>query len=243
MTEPTKPPDAARLLHELQHSEELKQRPIAGAALDQHMALLRAWQSQRLAQTYADLLAELQYAPACRFFLSDIYGPRDFSQRDYDIARIHTFLARFLPAQTVQLLADTVELNRLTNVLDHDLCEMLFAQLGVIDTITAQQYTDGYRRCNNNTTRVQQIELTTHVLQAVGAGARLMVVGVAMKLVRVPAQRAGWTELYNFLERGYAAFRKVHNIQAFVDTIAKREQRILEQIMANDPNPFRIEED
>jgi hypothetical protein len=234
MTNPSKAPDAARLLHELQHSDELKQRPVDGIALDPEMSLLRSWQSQRLAQTYADLLADPHTAPACRFFLSDIYGPRDYSQRDYDIARIHAFVSRVLPAQTVQLLTDAVELNRLTNVLDHELCRALFDQLGVTDTITAQQYAAGYRLCNNEAIRVQQIDLTTHVLHAVGAGARLRVVGMAMKVVRGPAQRAGWIELYDFLERGYAAFRQIQDTQAFVDTIAQRERQILDVIMAND---------
>jgi hypothetical protein len=234
MTKPSKAPDAARLLHELQHNDELKQRPVDGIALDPQMALLRSWQSQRLAQTYADLLADPHAAPACRFFLSDIYGPRDYSQRDYDIARIHAFVSRVLPAQTVQLLTDAVELNRLTNVLDHELCRALFDQLGVTDTITAQQYAAGYRLCNNEAIRIQQIDLTTHVLQGVGAGARLRVVGMAMKLVRGPAQRAGWIELYDFLERGYDAFRQIQDTAAFVGTIAQRERQILDLIIAND---------
>jgi hypothetical protein len=55
-----------------------------------------------------------------------------------------------------------------------------------------------------------------------------------MKMVRGPAQRAGWIELYDFLERGYAAFRQIQDTQAFVDTIANRERQILDLIIAND---------
>jgi site-specific recombinase XerC len=131
-------------------------------------------------------------------------------------------------------LTDAVELNRLTNVLDHELCRALFDQLGVTDTITVQQYAAAYRLCNNEAIRVRQIDLTTHVLQAVGAGARLRVVGMGMKMVRGPAQRAGWIELYDFLERGYDAFRQIQDTAAFVGTIAQRERQILDLIIAND---------
>lgn len=243
MTEPAKPTpaDAARLLHELQHNTELKQHPVAGGEVDHQLAVLREWQSQRLAQTYADLLADPQFAPACRFFLSDIYGPRDFSQRDYDVARIYAFISKVLPAQTVQLLTDTIELNRLTNQLDHTLCRVLFDQLGVTDTITMAQYIEGYRRCNNYALRVQQIDLTIHVLEEVGAGARLKIVGLAMKLVRIPAQRAGWIELYDFLERGYTAFKQLRDLPTFVGTIAQRERQIMERIVSNQADPFTLE--
>ena len=50
-----KRPDGARLLYDLQHRAELQQQPVAGVALNPQLALLRTWQSQRLAQTYAEV--------------------------------------------------------------------------------------------------------------------------------------------------------------------------------------------
>jgi hypothetical protein len=234
------PRDGARLLYDLQHSSELQQQPVAGSQLDPQLALLRTWQSQRLVQTYADLLADPCSGPACRFFLSDIYAPRDFSQRDHDIERIYAFLLRVMPAPTLQLLSEVVELNHLTNVLDTDLCRVLVDQLGVINTITPERYAAGYRICDNYAVRVRQIDLTTQVLGEVGAGAHLGVVGLAMKLVRGPALRAGWGELYDFLARGYAAFKQLRDVKAFVGTIAQRERRILDQIFAGNPDPFTL---
>ena len=107
-TDQHKSPDAARLLYDLQHSDELRQQPVAEAGLGPGLALLRLWQSQRLAQTYADLLADPRSSPALRFFLSDLYAPRDFSQRDHDVERIYAFLSRVMPAQTLQLLTDVI---------------------------------------------------------------------------------------------------------------------------------------
>jgi hypothetical protein len=240
MTDEIKPPDAARLLYDLQHSDELQRQPVAEAALSPQMALLRTWQSQRLAQTYADLLADPRSGPALRFFLSDLYAPRDFSRRDHDVEQIYAFLSRVMPAQTLQLLTDVIALNRLTTALDNDLCYVLVEQLGVTDTLTPECYAEGYRICANYESRVHQINLIATALAQVGAGARMPVVGLAMKLVRIPAQRAGWEELYDFLKRGYAAFKQLRDVTTFVGTIAQRERRILNQIYSGDPAPFTV---
>lgn len=233
-------PDAARLLHELRHNDELRQQPIPETPLDPGLALLRMWQSQRLAQTYTDLLADQYCAPALRFFLSDIYAPRDFSQRDHDVERIYAFLSRVMPAQTLRLLTDIVTLNRLTTALDNELRHVLVDRLGVTDTITSELYAEGYRICDNYDRRVHQIDLIAVALADVGEGSRMPVVSLALMIARIPAQRAGWGELYDFLKRGYAAFKQLRDVSSFVETIAQRERRILEQIYAGAPDPFVV---
>lgn len=233
-----KSPSAVRLLQDLQHNDALHHQAVAADGLDPQLALLRTWQAERLTQTYADLLDDPPSRPAMCFFLSDLYAARDFSQRDYDIERIHTFLAQVLPAHTLHLLTDIVTLNRLTTELDHDLSRVLVDQLGVTTTITPAQYAEGYRICANYTARLHQLDLITTVLARVGAGAHKPVVGMAMKLAWFPAQRAGWGELYDGLKRGYAAFRQLHDVPSFVAIIAQRERCILDQIYAGNPAPF-----
>jgi hypothetical protein len=73
----------------------------------------------------------------------------------------------------------------------------------------------------------------------VAEGARLMVVGAAMKVVRGPAHRAGWTELFDYLEHGYDAFRRMRDVKTFVQLVEQREKRILDQIFSGHPTPWR----
>jgi hypothetical protein len=80
------------LLYDLHHGAALRQQRVAGVPLDPQLVLLRLWQSQRLAQTSADRLAAPCSGPARRFFLSNLYARRDFSQRDHDVERIAAFL-------------------------------------------------------------------------------------------------------------------------------------------------------
>lgn len=238
MSNQHKPPDPARLLHELRHNDALQHQPVTEGGLDPQLALLRTWQAGRLAQTYADLLDQPASRPALRFFLSDLYAPRDFSQRDHDIERIHSFLGQVLPAQTLHVLTEIITLNRLTTALDHDLCQVLVRQLGVTTAITVAQYAAGYRLCTNYDARVHQIDLITTVLTHVGAGSHRPIVGLAMKLAQLPARQAGWGELYDGLRRGYDAFRQLRDVTAFVGTIAERERRILDRLYAGDADPF-----
>ncbi len=232
MNDDSKAPNAYELLRDLQKNEELKHQGIVGSELDPHLALLRGWQSERLTHTYADLLDDSRYRQACLFFLSDIYAPRDFSQRNHDVERIYAFLSRAVPAQMLQLLTDTIELNTMTDTLDGQLLRVLVDKLGVTDKITPELYAEGYRICDNYTERAYQIDLTAKILEEVGKGAQHMVIGIALKMLRGPAHTAGWVELYDFLERGYGAFKGMRDVMFFVDTIREREKHILDEIFS-----------
>jgi hypothetical protein len=237
MSENDRPP-ITRILWDLQHDEALRRQAAAQAGLDPQLARLRQWQAGRLSRTYADLLADERHAPACRFFLSDIYAPCDFSQRDHDLERIYNLMLRFVPPQMLKLLADSIELNQLTYSLDQALMHALVDQLGASGEITAELYAHGYRLCDNYAERVHQIELIVQVVRKVGEGARQALVGATLRLARRPAEKAGWFELYDFLMRGYTAFRQMRGGENFARTIQDREMRILDRIFANHPEPF-----
>jgi hypothetical protein len=234
MTHTPRPPSPAQLLNDLQYSAELQRQPVAAAGLDPQLAMLRIWQANRLARTYADLLADPRYSPACEFFLENIYAPTDFSQRDHDLDRIYRFLSRVFPPEMIELLTETVELNSMTNTLDNRLLHVLVDQLGITDTLTAERYAEAYLMCDNYAVRARQIELIESILSQVGEGARLLVVGAALKLAKIPAQRAGWADVYDFLARGRQAFTQMKDAQVFVGMIARREARILDLIYEAD---------
>jgi hypothetical protein len=233
-----KAPNVSHLLRDLKHNEELRHQSVAASGLDPALVLLRTWQSERLAQTYVDLANDKSYRAACLFFLSDIYAPRDFSQRNHDIERVYGFLSRVVPAPMLQLLTDVIELNNLTDKLDGELLHALVDKLNMTDHLTTELYAEGYRICDNYVERVRQIDLISKVVTQVGEGAHLIAVNLALKMLRGPAYGAGWTELYDFLVRGYDAFKQMRDVKVFVDTIHQRELRILDQIYAGDSTPF-----
>jgi len=237
-----KSPNIVRVLYELQRMQDNRPEYISPEELEPRLERLRAWQSKRLAATYTDLLAEPQFNPACSFFMSDVYAARDLSQRDRDFERLHDMLARLLPAHMLHLLKSAIQLNQLSNALDQALLQAIFYKPGAVDEITPELYAEGYRICGNYEARFVQIDLLVDILREVGEGSHLPLVGFALRLARAPAQRFGWFELYDFLARGYTAFKQMHDVDRFVSTIEKREIRILDAIFAGDPNPFSVNE-
>jgi hypothetical protein len=247
-TSPTEPPipttgDAARLLTHLAQARPGQRRTVAPRQLPPETALLRRFQAQRLARTHADLLASPRYGPAARFFLSDVYGPRDFSQRDADLLRFYEGVRKVLPERAVGVLADVVQLSALTNDLDERLIRALVDTLGVTDTITLEQYAAAYRLCDNYEERRRQLQM----IDAIGRGIERMIhvplIGLSLRLAHAPAVLAGWAELQGYLERGFFAFKHMKGADDFLAAIIGRETRILDAIFANEPDPFSVTSD
>lgn len=240
MTRVLTPKELLRILHDLQDREDARPEFLSATDLEPQLVVLRRWQSERLARTYPDLLADKSYRAACQFFLSDIYAPRDFSQRDRDAEQLYKILSRFLPQVMLRLFADAILMNQLTNRLDLALARVLVEEMGVTGVITEQAYVEGYRRCDNYAERKLQIDLSVDILREAAHGARTPAFKVGLRLARSPALRAGWQALYDFLERGYTACKPMKSVDYFVDTIHKRETTILDRIYADESNPFRF---
>ena len=215
-------------------------RPAAGVPMDPQLALLRQWQSERLARTYSDLLSSPRYGPACRFFLSDLYGPNDFGQRDQDIRQVQHSIRQFLPPRISHSLNLVIELQDLTFRLDQTLLRVLVDELEMTDAITPELYAEGYRRCDNYAERTRQIELIVEVGQEVGKLVHMPFTSLTLRMAGRPARLAGWSKLQNFLERGFAAFKALGDADGFMGIVEQRERRILDNIFEGDPEPFTL---
>jgi hypothetical protein len=202
--------------------------------------LLQTFQVQRLSTTHRNLLSNPRYRPAAQFFLSDVYAPRDFSQRDADMQRFYEGVRKVLPEGAVSILADVVALSDLTHALDRRLMRALVDELGVTDTITAQQYAAGYRLCDNYEERLHQIQLISRIGRGIDRLVHMPLIGLSLRLAHAPAVLAGWGELQHYLERGFSAFKHMKGAEEFLLTIERRETAILERIFASEREPFDV---
>ncbi len=241
MSDLPSPSDTARLVTHLAQARPGPREIVENRELSPETVLLRAFQCQRLATTYADLLTVPRYRPATEFFLNDVYAPRDFSQRDADMLRFYQGVRKVLPERAVSILADVVTLSDLTNELDDQLCRALFEVVGVTDAITPQQYAEGYRICDNYAERAHQIEMISRIGLGIDRLVRIPFVGVSLRLAHGPAVLTGWEDLQRFLERGFSAFKHMKGAAEFMEMIRHRETAILDRIFAANPNPFDID--
>ena len=232
--------NTAQIFRELLTNPSARRRRVSAQDLSPQLKLLRTFQSERLTHTHADLLANDRYGPACRFFLTDIYAPRDFSQRDHDTESLYKLMNRFLPEDLLYPLALVLQLNNMTHDLDEQLADVLTNQLGVTDTITPEQYAKGYRIRDNYQEREQQIDMLLEIGQRVDKLVKSKLTAPTLQLARLPAKTAGWDELHDFLERGYKAFKHMKGADYFLQTITTREKEILNRIFSAHPDPFDI---
>jgi hypothetical protein len=232
---PEQAPNTLGLLREL---TKLRHQRVTSGPPDAHLLALREFQTARLARSYADLLAHPRFNPACRFFLDDIYAPRDFTQRDHDMRQMHDFMRRFVPAGMIHPLTLTVKLHALTEHLDTALVDALYNRLQLAGPVTLEAYAEAYRLCDNYAARVDQIEWVSEIGRDLDRIVRQPLTGTVLALAGAPARRAGWEELTGFLDRGYRAFKHLHGAKAFIDVVTRRERRFLDRIYAHDPDPY-----
>lgn len=227
------------VLDNVKHSEEAKHQQVESAGLSPQMARLREFQCNRIGQTYRDFVAQPQYAPVMDFFLSDLYGARDFTQRDHDATRAHNFLKKFVPAEMLKLATDAIELTEASNALDKTLLDVLIRELKFGETLTDSMYAEAYRRCNNYSEREYQIKLLVNVMRDAAKASQMLVASPALRMAKGPMYAAGWVELFDFLDRGRAAFSKVKKPDEFLKAIEERETKIMERIKQGQKKPFR----
>jgi hypothetical protein len=196
---------------------------------------LRAWQAGRLARTYRDLSRDPRYAAAIEFFLSDVYGPQDFTARDRELARAWRLFKRSLPAAALETLANAIELEVLTTELDHAMVAVLPPR-GLDET----EYARAYRQVARRDARERQIDLVVGIGGSLRRLVRRRWIGIALRAAHGPARAAGFGALQDFLERGYRAFTGLADAGTLLVTIRRRETGLMEALLSNRDDPFAL---
>jgi len=230
---------ADALRRHLQGAKALRQAANAEADTAGERLRLREWQAARLARSYADLLASERYGKAAKFFLSDLYGPKDFSSRDDEVERILPMLIATLPASALHTVALAVELDALSETLDSAMLEQL-RMVHRIDAIDDAAYAAAYRAVGRQPERRRQIVLIRETGEALERLAKKSLLNAVLKLMRGPAQLAGLGDLQAFLENGFAAFRLMGDATGFLDRIEHQERQLLENLFGGARQPFLI---
>lgn len=199
---------------------------------------LQSFQRQRLASTYADLAADPRYRDATIFFLNELYGGKDASSRDRQVAGALPIMERTLPGRLQSTLADAFRLQGLSLELDIALAKAMLGE-GVDDLSSA-----AYAALYPAVPRPQREEQVALIERLAGELDRVVHLPFVLGLIvamRRPARAAGYRDLQAFLERGLRAFRAMGSADHFTKTIVDRERRIMDRLYAGEEEPFRLE--
>lgn len=192
-------------------------------------AAVKRLQSRRFAATYADLLAAGGPAGgAARFFLDQLYGDRDYSDRDAQFARIAGTLQTVFPAAVTGTAVALAELHALTEGLDLELARALPSQPHATE---AGRYVMAWRSVGRQPDRRRQLAEVLAIGRDLGRLTRTPGLGVMLRMMRGPAAAAGMGSLQQFLESGFETFGRLaraHGVEPFLRTIDVREKALMD---------------
>jgi hypothetical protein len=213
--------DANSILDHLQAVDAQRRRREASPPLAAQVLALKAYQQRRFAHTYDDLLRSPRYGPAARFFLDELYGPRDYSERDAQFARVVPALVRLFPQDIVATVDTLAHLHALSEELDTVTAEHL-----VGPRVDATAYLRAWQAAGRPRDRERQVALTLEVGESLDRLTRNPIVRHTLRMMRGPARAAGLGELQRFLESGFDTFKAMRGSGVFLSTVGERERAL-----------------
>ncbi|MEZ0469965.1 FFLEELY motif protein [Luteimonas salinilitoris] len=199
---------------------------------------LRRWQAERLQRSFARFLGDPRRRAAAEFFLTDVYGDRDFARRDADIVRVIPMMQKLLPTRLLATIASAIELGALSHALDLRMAEALQRLAPRRRRLDQDLYAQAYRTVGLPRLRAHQIGLIGEVGGGFGRALKTRGVAALLAFSRGPARLAGLGELQGFLERGYVAFERLGDVAGFVAEIGDDEREAMRRLFEGHPEPF-----
>jgi hypothetical protein len=201
------------------------------------LGLVKRYQCVRFEATYSDLISTSSYGPACRFFLDELYSPKDFSQRDAEFSRIAGTIERIFPRSIVEVACRLAELHALTEKLDVAMAASIMElQLLEADTpyLNDAIYRAAWRHIGRTKERRHQLESVLLLGNSLGKVTKVPGIRFTLRAMRRPAAAAHLSNLQMFLEKGFDTFaamaKRAESVQHFLEVIEQRESSWIERM-------------
>jgi hypothetical protein len=224
-------PAAARIREAMQAVALQRQSRLANPELHAACLEIKRFQAQRFTATYADLLDSQRYQQAAHFFLNELYGDKDYAQRDQQFSRIANTIARLFPKAVLETAAALAEVHALTEALDDRM-----AQHWLLDAAgsTAARYLRCWRAVGEIAARQQQLQVVLHLGRELNRLTHRRGLRSLLKMMRGPAAAAGLSALQDFLEAGFDAFARMDGAAEFLKEVETRESALINSLFNND---------
>lgn len=224
-------PAAARIREAMQAVSLLRQSRLANPDLHAACLEVKRFQALRFTATYADLLDSPRYQRAAHFFLNELYGDKDYAQRDQQFSRIANTIARLFPKAVVETAAALAEVHALTEALDDRMArQWLLDRAGGL----AGRYFRCWRAVGDMAARRRQLQLVLHLGQELDQLTHRRGLRSLLKMMRTPAAAAGLSALQDFLEAGFESFAQMQGATEFLKVVETRESALIDSLFNDD---------
>ena len=229
------PADSQTILAHLHGVAAERVKRHGAPALHAAVAAVKAYQQQRFAHTYVDLLASARYRGATQFFLDELYGPRDFTERDEQFARVVPALVRLFPQAIVDTVATLAELHALSEALDSATAlQATVDDAAATPALDAPAYLAAWQATGRAADRERQITLLVDVGRSLDRITRNPLLRQSLRLMRPAARAAGLGDLQSFLESGFDTFKAMRGAGEFLETVETRERALARALFEAD---------
>lgn len=235
MAQPSSPATVADdILGELARVDRERKLRSADRTIAARVHAVKHYQQARFRRTYADLLASARFGPAAQYFLEDLYGPQDFTERDAQFVRVVPALVRLFPREIVATVKALMQLHALSEELDGAMAR----SLPVLDAASLETaaYVRAWQAVGRREDREAQIALVQEIGTALDRYTRTPMLSASLRMMRGPARVAGLSSLQQFLETGFDTFKSMRGAQTFLELIGEREAALVRTLF--DPSPL-----
>jgi hypothetical protein len=226
---------AVRFRRAIARSNELHAEYLDDPDLYESYDRFTRWQLEYMLPFFSDLLEPEGYAEAVDFIVSDLAGV-GISGRDRDIERATPVIVRSLPAQPLETAAAAVELNARALEINLGICRELRRSGELPPVITEADYLLACRKVSSYDECMDLVHLAADLGDTLKKLVRVPLIGGLLRTMRKPAHAAGFGALQEFLETGYLTFRKISDIDRFLELLRLRMGQVFERIY-NSPVP------
>lgn len=180
-------------------------------------------QTRRFKESYGSYFAQEDSAELVNFFFEKIYNLD--SQGQIIQTAINTFnkIKSKLPAEIRQSIQDVIDLNDLTHSMDAGMAQVLLDRGWTGGPISLEELIAVYKQYNHRAERVKQLEVMLKTLEFSHQLAHSPLGKVLLGPARMAARIFRVLPLFEFLEEGYLATRKV-SVELFNDFLKDVEE-------------------
>lgn len=220
---------AALFRRGIQRGNELHAEYLDDPILYESYDRFTRWQFDYMLPFFDDLLEPEGYAEAIDFIISDLAGV-GIAERDHDIERATPIIVRSLPTQGLELAAAAAELNAGALEFNLAICRQLLVDGKLPETISEARYCTACRDASSFEECMDLVDLTVALGDGLKTLVRVPLIGMLLRTMRAPAHVAGFGALQEFLETGYLTFRRISDIDYFLELLHARMEKVFDRI-------------
>lgn len=229
MSLPNRKTASANFRRYIRQSNELHGEYLADAELRADYDRFTHWQFSYLLPHFADLHSHEGYADAIDFVMNDLAGV-GVSNRDRDLERVAVLITSMLPLHALRSIAAAAQMNARVLQINLEICRCLQVNGRLPRLISEHDYCVACRAGSSLDECIELVHLITDLGETLKSLVRFPMIGATLRAMHRPAHAAGFGALQDFLETGYHTFRKIPDIDHFLQQCRMRMTAIFSHI-------------